>query len=166
MRKVLCCGGMETHLSLMLLVSASLLITAFSISIGQHERNDQDLFDIRAVQAGCIVSTVQMYGTEEGRGTFVQQLTDDELPLCIIWNGSDALVLEGGPVEKVSPLLEVLACTPEGLGCLVLIENLDEQAPEIKGSAVVHSVSIDEDKVLTVALPLVRGGAYYRGVAF
>ncbi len=166
MRRVLCCGGMETHLSLMLLVSASLLITAFSISIGQNERKDQDLFDLRTFQAGCILSCVRMYGTDEARGTFVQQLTDEELPICIIWNGTDALMIEGCTLEKHSPLVEVLAWTPDGLGCLVLIEHPDEQTIDINGSVVVQKASIDEEKVLTVALPLFRGGAYYRGVAF
>jgi len=166
MRKVLSCDGMETHLSLMLLISASLLITAFSLSIGHHQGKDRDLFEVRSLQAGCIVSCIQSYEAEYGRGPFVQQLPDDGLPLCIIWTGTEAVVLEGMPQDVPTPLLEVLASTPDGLGCLVLIGHEDVITLNIKGSAVVRCASIDDVTTLTVALPLVRGGASYREVVF
>jgi hypothetical protein len=155
---------METHLSLMLLVSASLLISAFSISTGQHHDGGKNLFELRTIQAGCIASCILVYEMEAGRGPFIHQLSDDELPLCIIWTGSDALVLEGGPLDDGCPLMEVLARTPDGLGCLVLIGPEDDMGPDIGGSAVLHRCSIDDERSLTVALPLVRGGASYKEV--
>ena len=156
---------METHLSMMLLVTASLLITAFSFSIGTDEKAYNDLFELRSLQSSSLAYCILSYGKEEGR-PFVETIAEDVLPLCIVWSGTGALLVEGGPPEGIGQLEEVLEHSPDGSGCLICIYLEDAPSPDIEEGAAVHRSIFGEGRVLYVTLPLVRGGASYKGVVF
>jgi hypothetical protein len=158
---------METHLSMMLLVCASLLISAFALSIGPEEEvMDEELFELRLLQASCIASCILSFDDDRGGGPLVEQIGSIGDVLIVVWTGADHSILEGGPLDAVSPIVRIISNTPDDLGCLLFIGKDEPPFYQVEGDVAVHGTVLYGGNLVVVALPIVRGGASFRGVAF
>jgi hypothetical protein len=146
MRRFHSINGMETPVSMFLLLSAALLIASIGGIVLDEEDGEDDLFRIRTIQAGSMGKTMSIWEPESGKGSLVNRLKWSNYTGMISNSDQNSTML-------VQHAVEFLQKAPDGLDCCILIGP--EEMFEIQGSHVQWR-SLDH-KQIRIIVPLRRG---------
>jgi hypothetical protein len=146
-------GGMETPVSLMLLLVAAMAISAILVN-QVHEDGDPDLAGLRTYQARSLASALADYRTAGG-----SDLSDliTSVPVHIYRHTDGEVEYQGDPGQAMAILDEFLSQTPDDLEASIFISDDPGTLPPLAGSRFSRSTPLGSGLTLTVTLPLHRG---------
>jgi hypothetical protein len=149
-------GGMETPVSMMLLVFTALLIGS-AIVARSPEGDPDDLPSIRLIQARSLSFAISQYMTSEGEDAGML-VGDERLHLWSDGRGNISYSRDPGRAEEA--LGALLSSTPDGLEASVLFSTDEEDLPDLEGSRFSSRSDLQSGMFLTVTLPYHRGSMH------
>ena len=149
--------GMETPTSMMLLLAALALIFSAAGHFLSSSGTDEDLFELRLLQARSVGSVITAHVPAGGSVPLADMVAPEDCPMALLWDGTELIVLEGGPGALMDQFAEVLANAPDGLDCMLSF-RLGGAQLELSGPAATWEGRNVRGVMIMVALPLRSGG--------
>lgn len=142
--------GMETPLSIFLLLSATLLIASSGGILLTKERDESALYRLRLEQVRSMGKVLSSWEPDDRSGTLLENILENKEPF-LISNVEDN--------EKNLTILKrwsfaFISCAPDGLDCYLITEK--EHEIFLDGEHV--EWRFEDDIIVRVVLPLRNGG--------
>lgn len=153
-----CRKGMETPVSMMLLITASIL-AASVLSHHMPEEKGEDIYGIRQVQARSVAQTILHYRDPDGM--MFKDMIEEDLHLISV--DGRVVFLEGTSDGRTDVLAAIIASTPDDMIVSVRISSEENPAPGLSGERVAYSAALSEKLHLTVTISMHRGSMSYGG---
>ncbi len=153
MRRVLDDRGMETAISMIMLILGASLVFSFAYNGGGNDRVDADTFQLRCAQAGsvafCIKENLSLDNIQLN-GTIWVLMREDGLTIS---EGEDAALIHA--IEALHPY------RPDGMDLLISISSERDLPDPVLTPHVVSGMVLPGSVHIKVYLPLERGSFNY-----